>query len=369
MRCAKSGLWIAPALVLGLAVACAPTTKRIEIDPKLAEAEAEKQRELFLTEVRKDQRRIWSVSYPLLVKAASLCKDEVEPRLGLYAKNLYSYPMAFRKTAKRMYGAGEDLRVVFVAPDSAAPRAGFKEGDRLVSIGGEEIPAGSRAPGEWRELVVKHANKGEFDVVVRRQGAHLTLTAKGETGCKYPVGLSPRPEVNAMADGKRVVVTRGMVRFAEKDSELATVIGHEMAHNAMGHMDAKIGNFLFGTLFDILAAGFGVNTQGAFGRMSSLAYSQSFEGEADYVGLYMTVLAGYEIENAPNFWRRMGVMHPGSIRTNFSATHPSAPERFVALEQSVKEIRAKQAQGLPLVPDMKKKTAAEPAETGSPEGN
>ncbi|MEE8623145.1 MAG: M48 family metallopeptidase, partial [Alphaproteobacteria bacterium] len=146
----------------------------------------------------------------------------------------------------------------------------------------------------------------------------------------------------------------GMVRFAEKDSELATVIGHEMAHNAMGHMDAKIGNFLFGTLFDILAA---------------QAHSQSFEAEADYVGLYMTVLAGYEIENAPNFWRRMGVLHPGSIRANFSATHPSAPERFVALEQSVKEIRAKQAQGLPLVPDMKKQAAAEPAEPGSPEGN
>ncbi len=354
MRCAKSGLWIAPALVLGLAVACAPTTKRIEIDPKLAAAEAEKQRELFLTEVQKDQRRIWSVSHPLLVKAASLCKDEVEPRLGLYAKNLYSYPMAFRKTAKRMYGAGKDLRVVFVAPDSAAQRAGFKEGDRLVSIGGEEIPAGSRAPGEWRELVVKHAKGGEFDVVVRRQGAHLTLTAKGETGCKYPVGLSPKPEVNAMADGKRVVVTRGMVRFAEKDSELATVIGHEMAHNAMGHIDAKIGNFLFGTLFDILAA---------------QAHSQSFEVEADYVGLYMTALAGYEIENAPNFWRRMGVLHPGSIRANFSATHLSAPERFVALEQSVKEIRTKQEQGLPLVPDMKTNTAAEPAEPGSPEGN
>ena len=62
--------------------------------------------------------------------------------------------------------------------------------------------------------------------------------------------------------------------------------------------------------------------------------------------------AGYDIGLAPNFWRRMAVIHPGSIQTNHSSTHPSAPERFVALESAVGEIRAKLAAGQPLAPEI-----------------
>ena len=55
---------------------------------------------------------------------------------------------------------------------------------------------------------------------------------------------------------------------------------------------------------------------------------------------------------APNFWRRMAVIHPASIKTNHSSTHPSAPERFVALESAVGEIHAKLNAGRPLVPEV-----------------
>ena len=49
---AKGRLWLAVALVVLVAGACAPTTKRFEIDPKLAEVEADNEtlRELLQTE-------------------------------------------------------------------------------------------------------------------------------------------------------------------------------------------------------------------------------------------------------------------------------------------------------------------------------
>ena len=89
----------------------------------------------------------------------------------------------------------------------------------------------------------------------------------------------------------------------------------------------------------ILAAVAGVNTGGDFMRIGAEAgagaFSQDFEAEADYVGVYLMARGGYDIGLAPNFWRRMAVIHPASIKTNHSSTHPSAPERFVALESAV----------------------------------
>ncbi len=115
-------------------------------------------------------------------------------------------------------------------------------------------------------------------------------------------------------------------------------------------------NAIPGLLLDLLAAGVGVNTQGLFMNMTANAYSQEFEAEADYVGLYMMKQSGMEIENAPDFWRRMAAIHPGSIKTNLLATHPASPERFLALEKTVEEIRDKVEKGLPLAPEMEEKS-------------
>lgn len=349
---AKWRSWLAVALVALAIAACAPTTKRFEIDPKLAEAEAEKQRRLFLSEIIKDQLRLWRVAYPVVVAAAPLCRDKVTLRLGIYLRNIHSYPKSYRKTAKAVYGEGEALRVVYVVPGSAAARAGFVAGDRLLAIGGDKLAKGKEASKNFRELRDRHLKAGAATFTLLRGGVETTITAAGEKACKFEIGLSARNSVNAFADGKRVIVNRGMVRFAAKDTELATVIGHEIAHNAMGHIDAQRGNALIGTVFDILAIAIGVNTQGIFGRMASQVFSQDFETEADYVGLYMTARAGHRIEDAPNLWRRMAVTFPASIKgSSLMATHPSAPYRFLAMEKTVAEIRAKQQNGLPLMPD------------------
>jgi predicted Zn-dependent protease len=72
------------------------------------------------------------------------------------------------------------------------------------------------------------------------------------------------------------------------------------------------------------------------------------------MGLYIAERAGFEIQNAPSFWRRMAAEHPGSIKSSFAASHPSTPERFVALEQAVQEIQKKKENGEALVPEKKK---------------
>jgi predicted Zn-dependent protease len=147
-----------------------------------------------------------------------------------------------------------------------------------------------------------------------------------------------------------------MVNFATDDRELALVIAHEMAHNTMSHLEAKKQNAGLGLAGDIavlLLSRGQVSTRGALSQAMASAYSQEFEAEADYVGLYIMANAGFPIDEAPLFWRRMAAAHPGSIKANHAASHPSTAYRMVALENAVKEIDAKRAASEPLRPNMK----------------
>jgi predicted Zn-dependent protease len=181
--------------------------------------------------------------------------------------------------------------------------------------------------------------------------------------CDYPVLLIDSDEVNAMADGNKIFVTRGLMRFVENDAELATIVSHELAHNARGHLSMVKKNSLAGgvggLLLDIAAAAAGVNTQGAFSRagmsVGSSLYSKDMEREADYVGLYILALSGYDIKDAPNVFRRLGTANPKSIEGKYAVSHPSTPERFVNLEKTVEEIVNKKSSGLPLFPEEKGK--------------
>lgn len=196
-------------------------------------------------------------------------------------------------------------------------------------------------------------------IPLQRAGAKICNQILTNAGmCVYDVELSKAEGVNASADGKKINVTISMMRFIRSDDELAVVIGHELAHNIMGHVAAQTQNAYMGSvvgmMVDTLAASQGIKTHSLFAKNGALqgkqAYSVAFEKEADYVGLYITAIAGYNIEVAPDFWRRMSIKNPEAIVV--SSTHPTNPERTVMLEKTIAEIERKEKQQLPLVPQI-----------------
>lgn len=198
-----------------------------------------------------------------------------------------------------------------------------------------------------QEEIRMEARLGSVEIGLKRENKELT---------PYGVALKKDSSIGAFANGKMVVVTSGMVRFCQTNDELALVVGHEMAHNAMNHMGAKRANAAGGMIVDILLSALGVPTHGAFSDLASNAYSPSFEMEADYVGLYYAARAGFDISNAANFWRRMAISDPRAM--NGGLTHPSSADRFVALEAATAEIQVKIVSGAPLVPEVKEAEAA-----------
>ena len=343
-------------ILCALLSACAPTTQRVRIDNQATQLEARKQRQVALQAYMDDQRRLMRVSYPLLTKGSDLCGEDIRYTTGLaLANNSTLLGEDFKDTAQSNFQLSDEVQAVYVIPGSAADKAGVRAGDTVRYIGDWSLPVGQNAVQQSLAQLQLQTKSGQpIRIDVQRKGRSQSLLITPDRACSYPVLLGDGDEVNAYADGKQVVVQRGMMRFATSDTELALVISHEIAHNSMSHVRAKMTNYALGTVVDIAAQILlGIPTQGLFGKLAGNAYSQGFESEADYVGLYIMAQSGGDIDNAPQFWRRMATLSPNAIKSSHLASHPATPERFVALEETVKEIKAKKAAGKPLVPNLK----------------
>ena len=335
------------AALLILAAGCAPNARFPDIDPELAESEARKQRAAVVEARIGDHARLWNVAFPIATANAELCGERIRPQFGFLSVTLDRFDDPWKDAWRSQLGVGNWPTVMVVAKGSPAERAGLRRGDRLLRIGGTEIGTGRNALAE----VDLPEDAGPTEFAIEREGTERTLTASPARACDYPVALAYNDIVNAFADGDRVVVTTGMLRFAREDRELALVVGHELAHNTRGHIESKRANMLIGGLLGAAVSvlvGFDLASTAI--QAGAGAFSQEFEAEADYVGVYHAARAGHDVRGAASFWRRMAVAHPRAINLAGS-THPSTAKRFLAIQRAAEEVDRKREAGLPLVPE------------------
>lgn len=339
---------------------CAPTTKWAGVDSGLVGLEREKQMDMAVAMLFAEQSRLSDVASTIMYGATDLCGEKVKPTVGVFWVGQDDLKGPMKEATIRLYNIIDNNPVVLlVNKGGPAYNAGIRIKDRVIAVNGVPISSVKQLQDIW-EPAIKDRARWPINVTVQRGDQSLELPITPRAACDYPVDLADQDVVNAYADGKKIYVTRGMMHFIHEDRELALVVAHELAHNTMGHISKKSGNMLLGAIVDGFAAAYGVNTQGAFGKAAGNAYSQDFEMEADYVGLYAMARSGQDITDAANFWRRMGAANPGSIqqKKGYFNSHPSSPERFVAIDKAVSEIKAKQAAGKPIAPEMKEQQAS-----------
>lgn len=342
-----------PVLALG---ACAgPVTVGPQVSQSAVARETALQQELVFERSIADDAKTYGVAFPLLGANAEFCGQYVRPAIGVSVWNRHSVGRAYQAAAQNLYGLDDRLAVRTVGRASPALKAGLQSGDIIQSVNGQSFTGANAGRDFEQAMLQKGTQPSTF--VVERNGQVRNITVTPVTICNFPVRVDhDSTAINAYADGKQIIITRGMLRFVENENELALVLAHELAHNALTHVDKLQQNAMTGSLGGLLIDGLfaagGVSTNGQFaqigGNIGARQNSVAFEQEADYVGMYFMERAGYSAAKVAQFWRRMAAENEASVTAR--TTHPSSPERFLSIEGTYAEIQKKKAQGQPLVP-------------------
>jgi Zn-dependent protease with chaperone function len=286
------------------------------------------------------RRRVEAVAFRLKKAALAECAaiGRTKPDLGIIVWSLGNFPNPDDQAhLKGAYGLGNGVTVALATDGGPARRAGLTNGDVITAVNGRPTSQGSGAT----ERFIGASNLAARDGAVTldlASGRSLTITP--DQACDYPALLVRSPDINAAADGTSIAITTGLFDITKSDDELALILGHELAHNTLGHSttgsspSSRAGKLLDTMLRSALA-------------QPSAAYSPAKEMEADNVGLYVMARAGFDIAAAETMWTRLNRMNKGAT---LAATHPSGPDRLAALKKAIAEIRAKQKAGQPLTP-------------------
>jgi len=305
-----------------------------------------------------DWARVERVAFNVFRGGSTLCGRQAAPAFGVFFANRDSFDPAANPHGADADDLDDRYRVTRIVGGSPAARAGLQAGDILVSLGGRTMPSGPGTAAAAARLSRQAARPGQpVAIAVERAGVRRQFTLTPVLACDVAVVVQRSSEINAYTNGSLIQVRAGLLRFVQSDDELALVLAHEVGHSIMKHATATkltmIGGAIMGGVMDAIAGAGGVDTQGNFTRYGIEAGSRrnsvAHELQADYIGLYVMALAGYDIAVAAPLWRRMAAYMPGEVGP--MPTHPAPPERIAALERAAAEIRAKRAGGLPLTPD------------------
>lgn len=343
-------------ILLGTLVAACATPRSVlpAVDKAAVAAEERLQQQLALQALLDDYQRLADLSYPLLNTGAAMCQntDTTRPVIGWLYGNRAAFDAKIRAAATDSLGLNDQLQVLIVAKNSPVANAGIKPGDKIIQVNDYTTTQDDDAGEQLHQWIKQNVSRKQpVNITLLRGEQRLTHTMHAETSCDFHVRLSNGAELNAYADGKNIIIPRGMMRFAAKDIELSVVIAHEIGHNLMDHIDSIRRNAILGFLLDLAAATQGVYTGGVLGASGRYAHSQGFESEADYVSVYLLAQNKQDIQQIPAFWRKMATQHPRNITRSRGRSHPSTAERFVRLQNTVHEVQQKLKHGQLLTPN------------------
>ncbi len=148
---------------------------------------------------------------------------------------------------------------------------------------------------------------------------------------------------NAFAvPGGKIGVHTGILKVAETDSQLATVLGHEVGHVMAHHGAERIsqsvltsigmtgvnaflgGQAMSGESRQLIMASLGIGaTVGIL-----LPYSRTHESEADQLGLELMAQAGFDPKQSVILWENMKKASGGKGPPEFFSTHPAEETRI-----------------------------------------
>ena len=223
--------------------------------------------------------------------------------------------------------------------DSLTPQAERKLGERVM----REVRRDPDYLDDW--LVRDYLNS----VAAKLAAAASTLYIGGYRP-DFDLFAVRDAQINAFSlPGGFIGVNTGLIVATQTESELASVVGHEMGHVLQRHISrmltagerstyAALAGMLFGVLAGVLAHSGDLGSAIAIGGQAyaidnQLRFSRSVEHEADRVGFLLLAGAGYDPYAMTSFFGRLdrASMSDTGIPA-YARTHPLTGERIADME-------------------------------------
>ena len=168
-------------------------------------------------------------------------------------------------------------------------------------------------------------------------------------GGNWEVTVFADDQANAFAlPGGKIGVYTGLLQISQNQDQLATVLGHEVAHVLADHGNARASANLATQSAVQLASAIAGGGGGAAGQAAMAAlglgaqvgvllpYGRGQESEADILGLNLMARAGFDPRQSVALWRNMQ-KQGGGRPPEFLSTHPSESSRIQQLQKQMPE--------------------------------
>ena len=193
---------------------------------------------------------------------------------------------------------------------------------------------------------IKKDTPVEHDQVTNRYVQCVAGAITREVGGRWEVLVFRDDAANAFAlPGGKIGVYTGLLKVAENQHQLATVIGHEVAHVLSNHANERVSQkFAVEQGLSLISAaanpqsGTGRTVMGVLGVGAQygilMPYSRIQEGEADVYGLDLMARAGFDPRESVQLWKNMA-RSGGGQPPEFLSTHPSHSTRISGLNRRI----------------------------------
>jgi predicted Zn-dependent protease len=162
---------------------------------------------------------------------------------------------------------------------------------------------------------------------------------------RWEVNLIGSPQLNAfcMPGGKIAFFYGILQRLQLTDDEVATIMGHEVAHALREHARermaknaaTRLGAGLLSGLLGLGGTGDALLNMGS--QLLSLNFSRDDESEADIVGMDLAARAGHDPRAGVTLWEKMMSAAQGAP-PEFLSTHPSGPTRIRDIQDKLPKV-------------------------------
>jgi hypothetical protein len=153
-------------------------------------------------------------------------------------------------------------------------------------------------------------------------------------GFDYKIFLIKSEQINAWTCGGRIYFTTKMYEFTKNDDEIAGIIGHEIYHNELGHINNKllVNKISTGTLGNDIGS-----VASIIDNILYMPFAKKDEAHCDFKGADLCINSDFKPCEITKLWNRMSESE-GETNTmdEFLRSHPLSSQREKCINNHLK---------------------------------